>query len=93
MTSTVQFMTKSHNGLLLQLLHFGCHEFGWTVDYILDGVSLTMLLLLMRQHLTLNGQVNMLSLMDKQMMSENIPWDEWVRINRMELQRYMGNEQ
>lgn len=52
-----------------------------------------MLLLLMRQHLTLNGQVNMLSLMDKQMMSENIPWDEWVRRNRMELQRYMGNEQ
>lgn len=48
MTTTHQIIHDENDGWLLALMSFGCSEFGWSMDYVLDGVSVMSLLLLMR---------------------------------------------
>lgn len=74
---------QSNDGWLLALLHFGCSEFGWSIDYVKDDVSVLMLLLMVRQKLTIEGKIG-LTLADKELL-DNSDWDALLRKNRQQL--------
>lgn len=61
----------------MAILHFACQEFGWSVEYTVDDVSLIMLMLLCRQKLNTEGKC-LLTLEDKERI-DNIDWDTLVR--------------
>ena len=75
---------------MLSLISFACHEFGWSWNYAVEDVSLTALMLLMRQKLyqAENGQSGF-TLLEQEKMDElsKISWDELVKRNREQLRK------
>ena len=69
-------------------MHHACSEYGWHVDYVLDGVPLLQLILLVREKAFAEG-VGGWTLMDQEMLgrTKDVPWEELVRRNREQLAR------
>lgn len=68
-------------------MSFACQEYGWKIQYVTDEVSLTMLMLLMRQKLfnsVDNGGFTLLQ-QEKLDNEKDIPWEELVRRNREQM--------
>ena len=87
MTTTHQIIHDENDGWLLALMSFGCSEFGWSMDYVLDGVSVMSLLLLMRQKMYNNG-LTMMKLIDKEHI-DALDWDNMVQENHRMLMEQM----
>lgn len=81
-----QHFNEVNDGVLLALMSFGCSEFGWKLDYVLDEASMLNLLLLLRQKATNEGK-QMFSLADKEKI-DNMSWDELLRENREKLKTF-----
>lgn len=75
MTTTYSSCCEKNDGWLLALMSFGCTEFGWPLEYVLDQVSVLSLLLLLRQKST-NAGKTMMTLADK----EQIDAGDWSRL-------------
>lgn len=75
MTTTYSQCCEKNDGWLLALMSFGCAEFGWPLEYVLDQVSVLSLLLLLRQKST-NAGKTMMTLADK----EQIDAGDWSRL-------------
>lgn len=75
MTTTYSSCCEKNDGWLLALMSFGCTEFGWPLEYVLDQVSVLSLLLLLRQKST-NAGKTMMTLADK----EQIDAGDWGRL-------------
>ena len=72
--------------MLLALTSFGCSEFGWKLDYVLDEASMLSLLLLLRQK-AINEGKQMFSLADKEAMDRK-SWNELLRENREKMKKF-----
>lgn len=73
---------------MLAIISFGCQEFGWSFQYVVEDVSLLALMLLMRQKVHNSSQDgDGFTLKEQEQMDalQNLPWDELVRRNREEL--------
>ena len=68
-------------------MSFGCAEFGWPLEYVLDQVSVLSLLLLLRQKSTSAGKT-MMTLADKEQIDSN-DWQKLVEENHKKLAQTM----
>ncbi|WP_407450911.1 hypothetical protein [Fibrobacter sp.] len=79
---------------MLATISFACQEYGWSLDYVLNDVSLLALMLLMRQklHVESNGKDGF-SLSEQEQLDgmAGTPWDELVRRNREMLRKQFKN--
>ena len=82
MTQYSQYAQES-DGWLLALMSFGCSEFGWPVEYVLDQISVLSMLLLLRQKSTNEGKCHM-SLADKEKI-DSLDWSKAVEENHKKL--------
>jgi hypothetical protein len=76
----------------LALISFACQEFGWRYEYVVEEVSVTVLLLLMRQRSFAMDPANSgFSLAEQEQLDScsGVSWDELVRRNREQLMRQM----
>lgn len=83
MTTTYSQCCEKNDGWLLALMSFGCAEFGWPLEYVLDQVSVLSLLLLLRQKSTSAGKT-MMTLADKEQIDSN-DWSKLVEQNHKKL--------
>lgn len=81
-----QQFNEVNDGVLLALTSFGCSEFGWKLDYVLDEASMLSLLLLLRQKATNEGK-QLFSLADKEAMDSK-SWDELLEENREKMKKF-----
>lgn len=87
MTTTYSQCCEKNDGWLLALMSFGCAEFGWPLEYVLDQVSVLSLLLLLRQKSTSAGKT-MMTLADKEQIDSN-DWQKLVEENHKKLAQTM----
>ena len=83
MTTTYSQCCEKNDGWLLAMMSFGCTEFGWPLEYVLDQVSVLSLLLLLRQKST-NAGKTMMTLADKEQIDSN-DWQKLVEENHKKL--------
>ena len=83
MTTTYSSCCEKNDGWLLAIMSFGCTEFGWPLEYVLDQVSVLSLLLLLRQKST-NAGKTMMTLADKEQIDTN-DWQKLVEENHKKL--------
>ena len=83
MTTTYSQCCEKNDGWLLAIMSFGCTEFGWPLEYVLDQVSVLSLLLLLRQKST-NAGKTMMTLDDKEQIDTN-DWQKLVEENHKKL--------
>jgi hypothetical protein len=83
MTTTYSQCCEKNDGWLLAIMSFGCTEFGWPLEYVLDQVSVLSLLLLLRQKST-NAGKTMMTLADKEQIDSN-DWSKLVEENHKKL--------
>lgn len=83
MTTTYSQCCEKNDGWLLAMMSFGCTEFGWPLEYVLDQVSVLSLLLLLRQKST-NAGKTMMTLADKEQIDSN-DWSKLVEENHRKL--------
>ena len=83
MTTTYSQCCEKNDGWLLAIMSFGCTEFGWPLEYVLDQVSVLSLLLLLRQKST-NAGKTMMTLADKEQIDSN-DWQKLVEENHRKL--------
>lgn len=83
MTTTYSQCCEKNDGWLLAIMSFGCTEFGWPLEYVLDQVSVLSLLLLLRQKST-NAGKTMMTLADKEQIDSN-DWSKLVEENHRKL--------
>lgn len=83
MTTTYSQCCEKNDGWLLAIMSFGCTEFGWPLEYVLDQVSVLSLLLLLRQKST-NAGKTMMTLADKEQIDSN-DWKKLVEENHKKL--------
>ena len=83
MTTTYSQCCEKNDGWLLAIMSFGCTEFGWPLEYVLDQVSVLSLLLLLRQKST-NAGKTMMTLADKEQIDNN-DWSKLVEENHRKL--------
>lgn len=83
MTTTYSQCCEKNDGWLLAIMSFGCTEFGWPLEYVLDQVSVLSLLLLLRQKST-NAGKTMMTLADKEQIDSN-DWQKLVEENHKKL--------
>ena len=83
MTTTYSQCCEKNDGWLLAIMSFGCTEFGWPLEYVLDQVSVLSLLLLLRQKST-NAGKTMMTLADKEQIDTN-DWQKLVEENHRKL--------
>ena len=83
MTTTYSQCCEKNDGWLLAIMSFGCTEFGWPLEYVLDQVSVLSLLLLLRQKST-NAGKTMMTLADKEQIDSN-DWNKLVEENHKKL--------
>ncbi len=83
MTTTYSQCCEKNDGWLLAIMSFGCTEFGWPLEYVLDQVSVLSLLLLLRQKST-NAGKTMMTLADKEQIDTN-DWQKLVEENHKKL--------
>ena len=83
MTTTYSQCCEKNDGWLLAIMSFGCTEFGWPLEYVLDQVSVLSLLLLLRQKST-NAGKTMMTLADKAQIDSN-DWSKLVEENHRKL--------
>ena len=83
MTTTYSQCCEKNDGWLLAIMSFGCTEFGWPLEYVLDQVSVLSLLLLLRQKST-NAGKTMMTLADKEQIDPN-DWQKLVEENHKKL--------
>lgn len=81
-----QQFNEVNDGVLLALTSFGCSEFSWKLDYVLDEASMLSLLLLLRQKATNEGK-QLFSLADKEAMDSK-SWDELLEENREKMKKF-----
>ena len=89
MTTTYSQCCEKNDGWLLAIMSFGCTEFGWPLEYVLDQVSVLSLLLLLRQKST-NAGKTMMTLADKEQIDTN-DWQKLVEENHKKLAQTMKN--
>ena len=74
---------------MLAIISFACQEYGWSFQYVVEDVSLLALMLLMRQkvHSSSDGKGDGFTLLEQEEMDaiKDIPWEELVRRNRLQL--------
>ena len=87
MTTTYSQCCEKNDGWLLAIMSFGCTEFGWPLEYVLDQVSVLSLLLLLRQKST-NAGKTMMTLADKEQIDTN-DWQKLVDENHRKLAQTM----
>lgn len=87
MTTTYSQCCEKNDGWLLAIMSFGCTEFGWPLEYVLDQVSVLSLLLLLRQKST-NAGKTMMTLADKEQIDSN-DWSKLVEENHRKLAQTM----
>ena len=91
----MSYGSKSSNGWLLSILSFACQEYGWSWNYAVEDVSLTALMLLMRQKVfsASNGKSGF-TLIDQEKLDNlsKVPWEELVKRNRESLKHDMKIE-
>ena len=87
MTKTYSQCCEKNDGWLLAIMSFGCTEFGWPLEYVLDQVSVLSLLLLLRQKST-NAGKTMMTLADKEQIDTN-DWQKLVEENHKKLAQTM----
>lgn len=87
MTTTYSQCCEKNDGWLLAIMSFGCTEFGWPLEYVLDQVSVLSLLLLLRQKST-NAGKTMMTLADKEQIDSN-DWQKLVEENHRKLAQTM----
>lgn len=87
MTTTYSQCCEKNDGWLLAIMSFGCTEFGWPLEYVLDQVSVLSLLLLLRQKST-NAGKTMMTLADKEQIDSN-DWKKLVEENHKKLAQTM----
>lgn len=87
MTTTYSRCCEKNDGWLLAIMSFGCTEFGWPLEYVLDQVSVLSLLLLLRQKST-NAGKTMMTLADKEQIDTN-DWQKLVEENHKKLAQTM----
>lgn len=87
MTTTYSQCCEKNDGWLLAIMSFGCTEFGWPLEYVLDQVSVLSLLLLLRQKST-NAGKTMMTLADKEQIDSN-DWKKLVEENHRKLAQTM----
>lgn len=87
MTTTYSQCCEKNDGWLLAIMSFGCTEFGWPLEYVLDQVSVLSLLLLLRQKST-NAGKTMMTLADKEQIDTN-DWQKLVEENHKKLAQTM----
>lgn len=87
MTTTYSQCCEKNDGWLLAIMSFGCTEFGWPLEYVLDQVSVLSLLLLLRQKST-NAGKTMMTLADKEQIDSN-DWSKLVEENHKKLAQTM----
>ena len=87
MTTTYSQCCEKNDGWLLAITSFGCTEFGWPLEYVLDQVSVLSLLLLLRQKST-NAGKTMMTLADKEQIDNN-DWKKLVEENHKKLAQTM----
>lgn len=87
MTTTYSQCCEKNDGWLLAIMSFGCTEFGWPLEYVLDQVSVLSLLLLLRQKST-NAGKTMMTLADKEQIDTN-DWKKLVEENHRKLAQTM----
>lgn len=87
MTTTYSQCCEKNDGWLLAIMSFGCTEFGWPLEYVLDQVSVLSLLLLLRQKST-NAGKTMMTLADKEQIDSN-DWQKLVEENHKKLAQTM----
>lgn len=88
MTTTYSQCCEKNDGWLLALMSFGCAEFGWPLEYVLDQVSVLSLLLLLRQKST-NAGKTAVTLADKELI-DGCDWDKLVQENHRKLAQAMN---
>lgn len=76
----MNFGKHSSNGWLLAVVTFACEQFGWTLDYVYNSMSIIDVMLLMRQKLASEGHCGIF-LEDKEMM-DNTSWEELLAENK-----------
>lgn len=85
--------SKPSNGWLLSIISFACQEYGWSWNYAVEDVSLTALMLLMRQKVftAANGKSGF-TLLDQEKLDNlnNVSWEELVKRNRQSLKHEMN---
>jgi hypothetical protein len=85
--------SKPSNGWLLSIISFACQEYGWSWNYAVEDVSLTALMLLMRQKVftAANGKSGF-TLLDQEKLDNlsNVPWEELLKRNRQSLKHEMN---
>ena len=83
--------SKPSNGWLLSIISFACQEYGWSWNYAVEDVSLTALMLLMRQKVftAANGKSGF-TLLDQEKLDSNVPWEELLKRNRQSLKHEMN---
>lgn len=78
---------------MLAIISFGCQEYGWSFQYVVEDVSLLALMLLMRQkvHNNTEGNGDGFTLIEQEEMDaiKDLPWEELVRRNREQLAKQM----
>lgn len=82
MTQYSQY-AEENDGWLLALMGFGCSEFGWPIQYVLDEISVLSMLLLLRQRSNNEGKTVM-SLADKEKI-DRLDWAKAVEENHKKL--------
>lgn len=87
MTTIYSQCCEKNDGWLLAIMSFGCTEFGWPLEYVLDQVSVLSLLLLLRQKST-NAGKTMMTLADKEQIDNN-DWQKLVEENHRKLAQTM----
>lgn len=76
---------QSSNGWLLSVLSFCSEQYGWSIEYTTEDVSLTLLMLLMRQKTFVDSDGKSgFTLFEQEKLDNlsNMSWDELVRQNR-----------
>ncbi len=85
--------SKPSNGWLLSIISFACQEYGWSWNYAVEDVSLTALMLLMRQKVftAANGKSGF-TLLDQEKLDNlnNVSWEELLKRNRQSLKHEMN---
>ena len=88
MTTTYSQCCEKNDGWLLAITSFGCTEFGWQLEYVLDQMSVLFLLLLLRQKSNNAGKTT-LTLADKEQI-DNSNWEKLVEENHIKLAQTMS---
>lgn len=85
--------SKPSNGWLLSIISFACQEYGWSWNYAVEDVSLTALMLLMRQKVftAANGKSGF-TLLDQEKLDNlnKVSWEELLKRNRQSLKHEMN---